>query len=356
MGILTSLSLDEVRLRGSIKDSDVLRMRRALSDDVAMTADDADALMVLNASCPIKDPSWAGFFADAISDYAVHQAKPEGYVEAGKATWLIDRIARTGRIDSHAELTLLLTVLEKARWSPPSLVRLVMEQVRLAVATGSGPLRSGQLTDRGAITESDIALVRRALVAFAGEAGIAVTRDEADTLVEINAAIAPGKSSPAWTELFVKAVGNAVLASLGHATPARAEALREETWVDHADASNLTSLLREGLALEGVNDGVRAHSGDLMGRMIAGGSARVWSSLRALSPEERALTKLERQRLEIITRESIAEAEETWLVARLDGKSPLDDNEMALLAFVEREATVLPAPIKALAAKARIAA
>ena len=58
MGILTSLSLEEVRARGSIKDADVLRLRRAFNDDHTICADEAEALMALNEACPIKEPSW----------------------------------------------------------------------------------------------------------------------------------------------------------------------------------------------------------------------------------------------------------------------------------------------------------
>lgn len=357
MGILTSLSLDEIRARGSIKDGDVLRMRRAFNDDHAISTEEAEALLALDGDCAVKDPSWVDFYVEALTDYVVAQARPEGYVDGAKAQWLIARIGRDGRVDSHSELALLVHVLDKARWSPPSLVRFALDQVRLAVVSGAGPLRSGQALDPGAITEGEVDLVRRILHAFGGDGCIAVTRAEADVLLEINRAVAPGKSSPAWTDLFVKAVGNALLSGFGHAVPSREAALAAEAWLDDADPRGASTLVRD--ALGGGREGATARSriGSFVGRMVAGGAGRVWASMRIQSPEERALARLERQRREIITSETIDEAEETWLLDRLGRKEPpLDENEMALLAFLEREASSLPISVRQLSARAVIAA
>ena len=206
MGILTSLSLEEVRARGSIKDADVLRLRRAFNDDHTISADEAEALMALNEACPIKEPSWGAFYVEALTDYVVFQAKPEGYLVADNAKWLIERISRDGHVDSHTELELLVNILDKARWSPPSLAEFAITQVKHAVVTGAGPLRSGQPLEPGTITPSEVTLLRRILYAFGGDGSVAVTRIEADALIAINRCIEPGKSPAAWTDFFVKAV------------------------------------------------------------------------------------------------------------------------------------------------------
>ena len=76
----------------------------------------------------------------------------------------------------------------------------------------------------------------------------AVTRAEADVLIDIDRAVAPGKTSPAWTELFVRAVGNAALSGMGMAVPDRRTALAGEAWL----------LLLCG-RYEGVDERVRQH-------------------------------------------------------------------------------------------------
>ena len=351
MSILTSLSPDEIRARGSIKDGDVLRLRRAYFEDSTISAEEAEALIALDETCPIKDPAWAEFYVEALADYLVNQVKPEGYIVAENAAWLIERIGRDGRIDSHTELELLVTVIDKARWSPPSLAVYAIDQIKHAVTTGAGPLRAGQPLEPGTITADEIALLKRILFAFAGAGGIAVTRAEADALIAINWALAPGRSSTDWTDLYVKAVGNAVLSGLGHVVPSREEALHREAWLETADPRRGIELLADSLGTDSDAESARARIGGFIGRMLESGAGGVWASMRAQSPEERAMARLERQRLEIVTSETIDEVEEGWLLERFGQGRNLDDNEKALLAFIKREASALPKAVRELAAK-----
>jgi hypothetical protein len=60
---------------------------------------------------------------------------------------------------------------------------------------------------------------------------IAVTRPEAEVLFDINDAIGDPQANPAWTDLFVKAVTNVVMAASGQAVPTREEALRRDAWL-----------------------------------------------------------------------------------------------------------------------------
>ena len=353
MGILASLSPDEIRARGSIKDSDVLRLRRAYYDDGTITAEEAEALFALNDDCPIKDPSWAEFFVEALADYLVDQIEPEGYVVAANAQWLIDRIGRNGHVDSNTELELLVAVLDKARWSPPSLAKFAIEQIKHAVTTGAGPLRAGQPVEPGTITAGEVALLRRILFAFGGIGGVAVTRAEADALIEINRSLTAGRRYPEWSDLFAKAVGNAVLSGLGHVVPSREEALRQDNWLEAPDSRNSLALLMDGLGHDADAISARQRIGGFLGRMVEGGVGAVWASMRAQSPEERALARLEIQRLEIVTNEAIDEVEEAWLLERFGHDRRLDDNETALLAFITREASALPPAVKELASKAQ---
>ncbi len=356
MGILTSVSFDEICSRGSIKDGDVLKLRRAFSDDPTITSIEADQLLTLNDVCRIKDPAWAAFFVEAITDYIVGQAKPEGYVTAEQAQWLIDRIGKSGRIDGSTELETLVHVLEAARWSPSRLVQFALAQVKNAVVTGAGPLRTGQTLEPGAISPAEIKLLARILLAFGGDGHMAVTRAEADVLIEIEKAIAPGKSSPAWTQFYVRAVGNAVLAGLGYVVPSRQDVLDADPM--SAGRIHGAPIARIGGSVRGEEGelGSRTRLGEFYGRMIAGGAGSIWASCRLQSPEERAMARLERQRLEIITNEPMPDVEETWLVERLGHNGRYSDNETTLLAYLKREATVLPSRLTELAAKAAIAA
>ena len=56
MGVLSAVSVTEIRARGSIKDADVLKLRRNYYDDGRISAEEADTIFALNDACPVQDP------------------------------------------------------------------------------------------------------------------------------------------------------------------------------------------------------------------------------------------------------------------------------------------------------------
>src|SRR4029453_18533267 len=206
MAVLSAGSIAEIKARGSIKDADVLKVRRSYYDDGIITAEEAEAIFALNDACPVQDPAWADFFIEMITDYLVEQAEPHGYLAAENAQWLIDRIAGDGRVETKTELELLVNVLDKARWAPQSLVRFALDQVRRAAIDGTGPFRAGKKLGPGRVCEAEVDLLRRILYSFGGDGNIAVTRPEAEVLFDIDAATAAADNHPAWTDIFVNAI------------------------------------------------------------------------------------------------------------------------------------------------------
>lgn len=334
MGVLKSVVIDEITARGSIRDIDVIKLRAAFYDDGAISSDEATMLFSINEQAAVQDPAWASLFIEAITDYIVNQAAPEGYVTADNARWLIDRIGHDGRVDSKIELDLLIHVLEAARWSPASLVKFALEQVKAAVLTGAGPLRSGAMLQPGEIAEAEVELIRRILYAFGGDGNVAVTRAEAEVLFDINDAVGHGASNPAWTDLFAKAVASSVMAASGYSVPAREEALRRDEWLE-------------------TNELAPAATASLMTKL---GLSAIWPSFTEQTSEERALARLERQRIEIITNEEITEGEAQWLTERLGRDGALTPNELALLDFIRRESPNIHPSLASLIARKTIAA
>ena len=341
--MMTSITVNEINQRGSIRDGDVARLAAAYAAADQIGADDAEALFHLHASCPIQDPVWSKFFVEVLCDYVVNQARPEGYAVAENARWLIERIGRFGRVETSTELALLVHVLESARWTPPSLSAFALAQVRQAIATGTGPLRANRDLAAGTITPADVELVIRVIRAFGRETTLPLTRAEADEMIAINRAIAPAQSTATWSGLFVRTVGFAVLAAIGHTVPPRRDLLEPTagTFTSHSLPDLMTGKAGRGRSTEDH-------------RFPA--SFRIWSSSPLLSAEERALSRLERQRHEIVTNEVIEEATDVWLMARLGEVAQPDDNEAALLAFIVQEATKLPPALSDFAARIAIAA
>jgi len=334
MAVLSAVSIAEIKARGSIKDADVLKVRRNYYDDGIITAEEADAIFALNDACPVQDPAWADCFIETITDYLVEQAEPRGYLTAENAQWLIERIAGDGRVETKTELELLVNVLDKARWAPQSLVRFALDQVRIAVIEGSGPLRSGKALEPGRVCEAEVDLLRRILHSFGGDGNIAVTRPEAEVLFDIDAATAGADNHPGWTDLFVKAIASCVMAASGYAAPPREIALARDAWLDRRGELSLDAMLGGmGAGLKGLFGGYREQT-----------------------EEERAIARLTQQKIEIVTHEAVTAAEAAWLSERIGSGGKLTPNERALLAFLKAESPCIDPVLRPLLERATAAA
>ena len=331
MAVLSAVSIAEIKARGSIKDADVLKVRRNYYDDGSITADEADAILALNDACPVQDPAWADCFIETITDYLVEQAEPQGYLTIEKAQWLKDRIAEDGRVEAKTELELLVNVLDKARWAPLSLVRLALDQVKDAAIKGTGPLRSGRKLAPGCVCEADVDLLRRILYSFSGEGNIAVTRPEAEVLFHIDAATAEGDNHPAWTDLYVKAIASSVMVASGYAAPPREIALARDAWLDRRGDPWLDAIL-------------------------AGTSSGLFGRYRLQTEEERAVARLTRQKIEIVTHEAITPADAAWLAARIGESGKPTPNQRALLAFLKADSACIDPALRQLVERATAAA
>lgn len=317
MSGLQSLPIQEILGRGIIKDSDVARFRRIFYEDGIVAADECDLMFKLNSSCDIQEPDWPPFFVEAVTDFIVFQERPQGYLTADNAHWLLDRVSKAGKPLTKTEFELVVNVLDKARWAPVSLAKFALEQVKTAVLTGIGPTRQNRPGAAGTITDAEVDVLRRILYAFAGDGHVAITRDEADVLFDIDEAVANTAPNPAWTDLFVKAVANVIMAASGYAVPSREEALRQESSLDQPEQK--TSVLAFLLS------------------MVHSNLSSVQDSYMDQTAEERALARLEHQRIEIITNEAISEAEATWLAARIGRDGRLSPSEHALVAYLKNE-------------------
>ena len=334
MGVLNAVSVAEIRARGSIKDADVLKLRRNYYADGQITADEAEIIFTLNDACPVQDPGWADCFVETITDYIVDQCKPEGYLTTENADWLIARISRDGRIETKTEMELIVSVLDKARWVPQSLVRFALEQVKDAVINGTGPLRSGTKLEPGVVTEADVDLLRRIIYSFGGDGNLAVTQPEADILFDIDAATAGADNHPSWGDLFVKAIANCVMAASGYATPSREAALARDAWLD-----------RRGDL-----------SPDKMTAGMGSGFKGLFEGYREQSEEERAIARLTQQKIEIVTNEAVTAVEAGWLAERIGRDGTLSPNERALLMFLKAQSPLIHPHLQALVDKAAAAA
>lgn len=320
MRVVKSVPVEDFEFRGSIKDSDVTRLKRAFAEDPHIHDNEADTLLRLNRSCPVQAPSWSGFLIDAIADYILNQSGPEGYITTEKSRWLVAKLSSDGWIANSAEFDLLVAILGRARWFPLSLATFALEQIAGAVTHGFGPLRQSQGPIQvpgavpGTIRTGEIALIRVILNAFGGESALALTRPEAEILIGINKIVAQRSPPAEWIDLFAKALANVLLAEHGYAVPPRAVALRPGVVASE-----------ELVALD---------------EQVAFSLGRLRHDYHSQSTEERALARLERQRIEIVTGEEIAPEEPGWLTDRLLSHLRPTALEASVLAYLDRECLI----------------
>lgn len=295
------LVIEQIARRGSIKEADVRRIDNLIRADGLIGRAEAEMLFALQDAARVQHPCWADYFIETVSEHIVDHAEPAGYVNAENANWLMRWITTEGYVASRVELDLLLTILERARWAPISLAIFALDQVRHAVVNAVGPLRSGNLfAPRGQLTDADTHVVRRILCAVGRDAGLAITRAEANALFDIDQTI-EGDHPASWTDLLLKATAHGMLSSLGQGTAMRPDALAE-----------------------GVTD---------------------QACLRDVRREELALLRLERQRLEIVTNEEIQDCSPRWLAGRMGDFADLSRREQEFLGRLAQVSSAIEAAL-----------
>jgi hypothetical protein len=314
-------TIERIRAGGRIRPEAVLALRGLVFGQIEVTPEEAEALIGLDEAVEEACPEWRDFFIEALTEHVVRQQTPSGYVDDAKAKWLVDRIGRDGRLKTETELGLLVKVLETADSVPDSLTAFAIFQVTRAVLDGDGR-----------IDAEEVEYLRRVIFAGGGPNGLGVSRAEAAALFDLNDAVRGKANDPAWTDLFVKGVANAILVSAGYQAPSREEAMRREAW------------------LAAPSDGVFAFFGRMAGAAVSPRALRsafqspeaedLWFEASSQAEADRALAAL------------ISGDEAAWLVARIGRDGAFDDNERALLAFLEAEAPDLHPLLQPLAARA----
>jgi hypothetical protein len=313
-GQVSAARIADIEAGKRITPLDVLELRKLVFRDGVVASKEAQALFGLNETCKDQCAEWQAFFIEAITDYIVHQAKPAGYVSAKNADWLIEAISHDGKVETRTELELLVRVLEVAKFSTERLVAFALSQVKHAVVEGTGPLAHGADLTPGVIEKGEVDLLRRILYAFGGDGNIAITRLEAEVLFEINDAVATARNDPSWNDLFVKAIANFVMCASGYQAPTREVALRQESFLDRADAD----------------------IGGFMARMASTGGRELLAAYRQ-SVDIDADWEARNQWHDACARraERCDNVEARWLAERIGKDGRLQENEEALVRFIK---------------------
>jgi hypothetical protein len=294
-----------------VSEEDVLAMRRLVYSHPLVSEQDAHLITMLDDQLVEAPSSWSAFLSELVCDYLVHQELPEGYVNEAKAQWLIQHISANGFLKSDTELELLINVMECARRVPHALTAFALDQVKIAVLEGDGPLARGGILQKGKITQGEVNLLRRILSAASGEAQIAISRHEAQVLFELHDATCHANNDPTWNELFIQSIAQYLMSLSLHEPPTFEEAVRREKWLmDQSKNLNAQSL------------------GGFFGRMFSG----TLSAFRNSQPE----TNVVDQNYLATQAENITHDEAVWLIERIMQDGQVSVLESQLLAYIHQ--------------------
>ena len=312
-----------LRANGMIEVQHALQLRRMIYAKDKVSRSDAEILFRLDHACSKKDGAFAGLYVEALTDYFVWQTEPKGYVTPEQARFLIDNIAKDGHVSGKTELELLLNVVHWARDVPDELTALVVDSVRQHVLL-TRSATPGANRPSFNICAGDVAILRKALHAPAGERGLLVSRNEAELLFTLNEASAAGVNDPAWTEFFCLAIANHLLNPMTDpVTPTYEEAKSRDRWLD--ERGSIGAML--GSVCQSFVSG-NIPFGEVWKHVDPTGAAQA-------AAEEAADREETRVRL---ARERVDHDEAVWLTERILRDGSIDENERALLTYLRKEA------------------
>lgn len=303
---------NDILARGVVGEGDVLALRRVVFDEITVTPDEVEALFRIDEGTEKRVPEWRAFFLEAMTDWLVRQQEPSGYVTQQQADWLIARIGADGRVRNGTELELVVRVLELADEAPASLSAFGLSLVTRAVVENDGR-----------ISASEVQRMRRLVFALSGPGRMAVTREEAGALFDLNDATRGRDNDPAWSDFFMRAVANAVTAAAGWAPPDREEALRRQRWLADPDDGIGAAYLRE--------------HGPIPSSAIGSGVwlARAFKWAMGEPAAETLFTERERAGAQAASTAAPVDPDEArWLLDRIGRDGEFDDNERALIGFL----------------------
>ncbi len=304
-----------------ITAADTINLRRQFYSDARIGEVEADCLFALNAECTSKDQTFTTLFVEALTDYVVFQMNPEGYISEANALWLIKQIDLDGKVDTVAELDLLINIIEKAKSAPDGLSAYALRQVHHAVLNGSGPARNGKMLEPGRVDDADVEMLRRILYAYGSGGNVSITAAEAEVLFDINDATVDADNHPSWKILFAQAIASHLMMASMHAPADRETALRQDEWLQEEQRDNV----------------------DFFSSMIAG-----LRSIYTSVDDDDALRRRQAYDQRIVESERISRAEASWLVNRINRDGKLSDAEKAILTFIKQESPDIHPDLKPL--------
>jgi hypothetical protein len=241
----------EILENGWINADHVLRLRRAVYQDGAISRDEAMVLFRLNRRVLASDPAWAEFYVEALTDFFYWRTGSDSVLTEDGERMLFEWLGARPSIDDPTELRLLLNLIFRTHGCSERFQSFVRKAVEHSVLYSDHALFGHADRRAGAIDKADVEVIRRLIYGTGSQSGIAISRAEAEFLFELNRATAGVDNDPAWRDLFVKAITMHILH--GGESPDQVDE-QEAIWLsgqigadwdDHANERRLLDYLKQ---------------------------------------------------------------------------------------------------------------
>ncbi len=327
---------DEIESHGVDAD-EVLRLRQEVFRDGVVDREEAKLLFYLNESTGLgNDEAWYDFFVEALSFFFVHKQQPEGYLSDQDADFLVEHITHDGKIDEATEFGLLVNVVHRLRECPEKVIVLALEGVKETVLGGGSVLFGPKRRRPGVIDPADVDIIRIVVFASGSGGSLTITQREAELIFDLNNRTVEKENAPEWQKLFVQTIANYLMFPRGApAVPDREEADRRERWLEER---------------RGTGSFLKEYAGSF-NPYIVGGTVSSMRAEKGEKEEEEARAE-QLAKVEAFARESIDEAEASWLIDHIKRDGILHENERALLAFVKENSPRIHPTLEPLFAEA----
>lgn len=183
-----------------IGPADVTLLKSAVFRHGLIAVDAVATLLAIEHGRAEKCTEWDAFFVRVLSDHVINGLQPAGHLTAEKAAWLKRVITRGGVIASCNEFEVLIRVIEMGGQEAVHLAAFALDQIRLAVMDGEGPLRSGPAGLWARMTMDHLSAINRILAALS--AGEPLSISEAESLFDPAHALVPGGEDAGWRQLI----------------------------------------------------------------------------------------------------------------------------------------------------------
>jgi hypothetical protein len=191
---------------GATTAADVLALRRRVYSDGVLRPEEAEILFRLQQSDRPKDPAWADLYVEALTDYYFWSRGEDASIDDQEAEQLIARITADDRIDEATELRLLLNVHFRCKACSQTLQDFLLDAVRRSVLESTQAIDGKGAREPGVVDDHDVEILRRLVYGRGGDAGMAISRREAELLLDLDAATDPDRNARSWSDLLAKAV------------------------------------------------------------------------------------------------------------------------------------------------------